>query len=92
MLYNNKNLHYRAMCNYVSNGMQVKRTPSSCSSDHQNMSNSSTTIPGQAKNLSDVKNPQFLISFRFTDRRITHLKEIHLFKNLTELDVSGNLL
>ena len=44
------------------------------------------------KSLTEVKNPSNLITFRFVNRKVTHLKEIGRFRNLTELDVNGNLL
>ena len=44
------------------------------------------------KSLSEVKNPSNLITFRFMNRKVTHLKDISRFRNLTELDVNGNLL
>ena len=44
------------------------------------------------KSLTEVKNPSNLITFRFVNRKVTHLKEISRFRNLTELDVNGNLL
>jgi len=44
------------------------------------------------KTLTEVKNPSNLITFRFVNRRVTHLTEISRFRNLTELDVNGNLL
>jgi Leucine-rich repeat (LRR) protein len=33
-----------------------------------------------------------MITFRFTDRKLCKLTDITRFRNLTELDVSGNLL
>jgi hypothetical protein len=39
-----------------------------------------------------VKNPSSLITFTFADRKLTTLAEIERFRNLTELDVKGNLL
>ena len=33
-----------------------------------------------------------MISFRFVDRKVKHLNDIGRFRNLTELDVNGNLL
>ena len=33
-----------------------------------------------------------MITFRFVNRKVTHLNEISRFRNLTELDVNGNLL
>ena len=44
------------------------------------------------KNLNEVKNPSNLITFRFVNRKVTHLNDIGRFRNLTELDVNGNLL
>ena len=44
------------------------------------------------KSLTEVKNPSSLITFRFVNRKVTHLNEIGRFRNLTELDVNGNLL
>lgn len=51
---------------------------------------SNTTVP--VKSLTEVKNPSSLITFRFVNRKVTHLNEIGRFRNLTELDVNGNLL
>lgn len=42
--------------------------------------------------MAEVKNPQSLITFRFVNRKVSNLNEIERFRNLTELDVSGNLL
>jgi hypothetical protein len=42
--------------------------------------------------LSEVKNPQSLITFRFVNRSAIQLDEIERFRNLTELDVNGNQL
>ena len=67
----------------VTNG-QVNDSASSFSNSSQ------TTVP--VKSLTEVKNPSNLISFRFVNRKVTHLKEIGRFRNLTELDVNGNLL
>jgi len=81
--------------------LQANQCVSSCSSGSakvnrgHNISTSSTNAPGclsNVKSLSEVKNPQFLISFRFSDRKVKEIKDISLFKNLTELDLSGNLL
>ena len=47
---------------------------------------------GGIKCLTEVNNPQYFISLRFSDRKLQELKGINLFKNLTELDISGNLL
>ena len=44
------------------------------------------------KSLTEVKNPSNLITFRFVNRKVTHLNDIARFRNLTELDVNGNLL
>lgn len=44
------------------------------------------------KSLNEVKNPSNLITFRFVNRKVTHLNDIGRFRNLTELDVNGNLL
>ena len=67
---------------------------SSCSSNGSSthFNTSSTTVPGAVKNLAEVKNPQFFISFRFNDRKVSELKDIAHFKNLTQLDISGNTL
>lgn len=58
----------------------------SCSS---NSCSSNTTA---IKSLSEVKAPSLLISFRFVNKMATNLAEICKFRNLTELDLSGNLL
>lgn len=50
-----------------------------------------TTMTG-IKSLSEVKNPSMFISWRFCDKKLTDLKDIGQFKNLTDLDISGNLL
>lgn len=42
--------------------------------------------------LSDIKNPQKLLTLRFVNKKATRLAEISLFKNLRELDLSGNML
>jgi hypothetical protein len=47
---------------------------------------------GAIKCLTEVNNPQYFISLRFSDRKLSELKGINLFKNLTELDISGNIL
>jgi len=39
-----------------------------------------------------VKNPQKLLTFRFVNRKATKITEISLFKNLRELDLTGNML
>ena len=58
-----------------------------------NFNSSSSTFPvAPVQKLSDVKNPQKLLSFRFVNRKATKLSEIQYFKNLQELDLSGNLL
>ena len=53
---------------------------------------SMTTNMTGIKSLSEVKNPSMFISWRFCDRKLTDLKDISNFKNLAELDISGNLL
>lgn len=50
-----------------------------------------TTMTG-IRSLSEVKNPSMFIQWRFSDRKLTELKDIGQFKNLTDLDISGNLL
>lgn len=55
-------------------------------------SSASTFQAGPVNRLQDVKNPQKLMSFRFANKNVTKLNEICLFKNLQELDVSGNCL
>ena len=67
---------------------------SSCSSGHGSGINTNSTglTNGAIKSLADVSNPQYFISLRFSDRKVTDLKGLNLFKNLGELDVSGNLL
>ena len=46
----------------------------------------------QIASLNDVNNPQYFISLRFSNRKVTELRGINRFKNLSELDISGNLL
>jgi hypothetical protein len=55
-------------------------------------SSASTFQAGPIHKLQDVKNPQKLMSFRFVNKLATKLTEISTFKNLQELDVSGNCL
>jgi Leucine-rich repeat (LRR) protein len=59
-------------------------------SDSQGSSSSKRTLP--LLSLSEVKNPQSLITFRFANRNVNQLDEIYRFRNLTELDVDGNQL
>lgn len=66
--------------------MRTKNGTRSCSSN--SFSSNTTAI----KSLSEVKNPSLLISFRFVNRGIESLSEISKFRNLTELDLSGNML
>jgi hypothetical protein len=40
---------------------------------------------GQVKHLGEVKNPSYLISFKFTDKRVKELSEITNFKNLVSV-------
>lgn len=44
------------------------------------------------KSLSEVKDPKLLINFRFVNKGVESLTEISNFRNLTELDLTGNLL
>ena len=65
--------------------------PGQAIDSNSSFSNSSnTTVP--VRSLNEVKNPSHLISFRFINRKVTHLNDIGRFRNLTELDVNGNLL
>ena len=58
-----------------------------------NFNSSATTIPAAPiQKLSDVQNPQKFMTFRFVNRKVTKIQEIIHFKNLQELDLSGNLL
>jgi Leucine-rich repeat (LRR) protein len=66
--------------------MRTKNGNRSCSSN--SFSSNTTAI----KSLSEVKNPSLLISFRFVNRAAENLSEIQKFRNLTDLDLSGNLL
>ena len=66
--------------------MRVKHGNRSCSSN--SFSSNTTAI----KSLSEVKNPSLLISFRFVNRGMESVADICKFRNLTELDLSGNLL
>lgn len=62
---------------------------------HRHRSSSSNSFSSNTtaiKSLSEVKNPPSLITFRFVGRGVTDLTEIQKFRNLTELDVSGNQL
>lgn len=62
---------------------------------HRHRSSSSNSFSSNTtaiKSLSEVKNPPSLITFRFVSRGVTELSEIQKFRNLTELDVSGNKL
>ena len=66
--------------------MRTKNGNRSCSSN--SFSSNTTAI----KSLSEVKNPSLLISFRFVNRAAENLSEIQKFRNLTDLDLGGNLL
>lgn len=66
--------------------MRTKNGNRSCSSN--SFSSNTTAI----KSLSEVKNPSLLISFRFVNRHLESIPDIAKFRNLTELDLSGNLL
>lgn len=58
-----------------------------------NFNSSTSTFPAApVSKLSEVKNPQKLMSFRFTNQKAVKIPEIATFKNLQELDLSGNLL
>ena len=58
-----------------------------------NFNSSASTFPNApVAKLSEVKNPQKLMTFRFVNRKVQTLPDIGLFKNLQELDLSGNLL
>mmetsp|Transcript_30612 Transcript_30612/g.46979 ORF Transcript_30612/g.46979 Transcript_30612/m.46979 type:complete len:107 (+) Transcript_30612:2228-2548(+) len=58
-----------------------------------NYNSSVSTFPAApVQKLSDVSNPQKFMTFRFVNRKATKISEISLFKNLQELDLSGNLL
>ena len=52
----------------------------------------STFPAAPIQKLSDIKNPQKLLTLRFVNRKASKLAEISLFKNLRELDLSGNML
>lgn len=75
-----------------------KNNKSICSSGHGSNPNTSSTgltlgaAQGAIKSLTEVSNPQYFISLRFSDRKVTELKGLNLFKNLSELDISGNNL
>jgi len=73
-----------------SNDPKTLRVQKNGRSSSSNSYNSYSTAP--VKSLSEVKNPSLLISFRFVNRGVTRLDEIEKFRNLTELDVTGNLL
>ncbi|CDW72911.1 UNKNOWN [Stylonychia lemnae] len=75
------------------NQTQKNNNKSICSSNGSALGSASqtTTMTG-VKSLGEVKNPSMFISWRFCDRKLTDLKDIGQFKNLAELDISGNLL
>lgn len=85
MLYNKKQAQQRAQYLFQQSSNSGGNFRSSGSSTNQ-------MLPNGIKSLSEVKNPQVLISFRFCDKKVCKIPEIKLFKSLTELDVSGNLL
>jgi|LauGreDrversion4_2_1035121.scaffolds.fasta_scaffold151283_2 Leucine-rich repeat (LRR) protein len=63
------------------------------SSNGSAVNTSSTALTNAGiKSLSEVTNPRSYIMLRFSDRRVTDLKGLQLFKNLAELNVSGNFL
>lgn len=66
--------------------MRTKNGNRSCSTN--SFSSNTTAI----KSLSEVKNPSLLISFKFANRNAENLQDIQKFRNLTDLDLSGNLL
>ena len=68
--------------------MRTSKKQQHRSSSSNSFSSNTTAI----KSLSEVKNPQLLITFRFVNRWIESLSEIRKFRNLTDLDLSGNLL
>lgn len=68
--------------------MRTSKKPQQRSCSTNSFSSNTTAI----KSLSEVKNPQLLITFRFVNRGIENLSEIRKFRNLTDLDLSGNLL
>jgi Leucine-rich repeat (LRR) protein len=58
-----------------------------------NFNSSASTFPAAPiGKLSDVQNPQKYMTFRYANRHATKIQEIQLFKNLQELDISGNQL
>lgn len=58
-----------------------------------NFNSSTSTFPAApVSKLSDVKNPQKLMTFRFVNQKASKITEICQFKNLQDLDLSGNLL
>jgi Leucine-rich repeat (LRR) protein len=73
----------------IQNDPRSMRTNQGRRSSSSNSFSSNTTA---IKSLSEVKNPPSLITFRFVNRGVTTLEEIQKFRNLTELDVSGNQL
>ena len=48
--------------------------------------------PTTIQKLSDVKNPQKELILKFINKKAQKLPELSFFKNLRELDLSGNLL
>jgi len=72
----------------------IKFIGSAGSGSHgSNFNSSVSTFPAAPiQRLSDVKNPQKLLTFRFVNRKATKITEISLFKNLRELDLTGNML
>jgi len=90
--YNNTN-NDKKMAQSYNKGMLGLMGSAGSGSHGSNFNSSTSTFPAApVQKLSDVKNPQKLMSFRFVNRKATQIKEISLFKNLTELDLSGNML
>lgn len=58
-----------------------------------NFNSSASTFPvADQQKLSEIQNPQRFMTFRFVNKKATKIGEIAQFKNLQELDLSGNLL
>jgi Leucine-rich repeat (LRR) protein len=79
--------NYAQLQNLDPRSMRIRKGGNrSCST---NSYSSNTTA---LKSLSEVKDPKLLINFRFVNKGVETLTEISNFRNLTELDLTGNLL
>jgi hypothetical protein len=83
----------RTTVNYYENSKNTTVVAKTSGKGSSNFNSSATTIPAAPiQKLSDVQNPQKFMTFRFVNRKVTKIQEIIHFKNLQELDLSGNLL